>query len=811
MRRPCRRLTMTMHSRVVFAFFLGAGIAGPLPLVQAAAPATPELSADRLDAGSFDPSRVEKSRVYLGAAGLRTERQVGAASFVTIMNRKQGKCWFIDSGTKRYAETRSSPAGGGCDTGDPADQAGGILSSSVCTGYDQTKKLADETLNGRPVVKWGCRDTRSGDAVIEWYDADWQLVVKQKTRDGDVSELADVTLGKQSDDLFNPPVGMQKVEMSVLMRGMQETALAAEQAGSIAAQRGAPKAAGAARPSSVAQLGWDLTYRKVFADAKLSKHDVLVGALGQGDTAKMPVFSRWQNKPIDAAILIDSVAFWYFGYRLQTWLVKSSSGSIAYSYDEKGKNLDEKPLRDASFDLLIDRLESWPQSSSNQEIVAKYREKGTITGGYVGVVSLFRNGKVRQFLVTFEDLVVVDVAKGRLSDHPGPFAKLFEAALGSTTREELDRRLKAEAIAEKLFATAGDPAADAGVFDTLNQREANSVGRDGRSLLMVAAANGNVAALTKLAKQGADVNARAKIPSGPYTAIGVAARAGQKAAVAELLRLGALVTDDKAGYRPYSEALFEATYAGHREVAQLLIEHGADPKGRTHNDDTLLSYLFFGGHPPSVEIVDFVLSQGADINSADQFGETALHKAVKTTDLGFDVVALLVEKGANVNAATRKGETVLKVAEQRAADSQRIVALLQAKGAQLTPQAPAPASQPAATQPVAIQDVGSAALDKDIDAASKQQMVVAVFCATWAPPCKQYRKTIEQRPLPADARLVWVTAGENAEKVLAPYRIMGFPHTVVVWQGKLLADQMGALKPQEFDGLIETARQRLKE
>ena len=568
--------------------------------------------------------------------------------------------------------------------------------------------------------------------------------------------------------------------------------------------------------SPIDQLGWDLTYQRVFEDAKLPKHDVLVSTLTmQGDASPMDVFSYGRGEPIEESVLIDSIAFWYFGYRMQTWLVKSASGAYAYAYAKKGPKGEEEPLPKESFDLLIDRLQSWPQSTPNPDLIAKYQKSGTSTGGYAGVVSVFRGGKARQFLLTFDDLMVMDSANGSLTNEPGPFNKLMAAAFASKTPAELSRRLNDEAVAGSWFAAARDPASDSSMLAGLTKQEANRIGRDGRSLLMVAAESGNVAAVTTLIKQGAEVNARAKITSGPYTALGMAARAGQKKIVEELLRLGAAVSDEQTGYRAYSEPLFEAASAGHRDVAQVLIDHGADPKGRNHNDYTLLGYLFFGGHPPAIEMVEFVLSQGVDINSANTFGQTALMQAVELTDRSLDIVTLLVNRGANINAVGRNGDSVMKIAQRKTSDSQRILGLLQEKGAQLTPQEHTATTPPSVskltTKPVAIHDVGSDTLDRDIATASQQHMVVAVFCATWAEPCTKYRKTVEQRSLPADARLVWVAVSENAEAAVAPYRVTGFPHTAVVWQGKVLAEQMGNIKAPEFDSLVESARRRLKE
>lgn len=579
----------------------------------------------------------------------------------------------------------------------------------------------------------------------------------------------------------------------------------------------ATSAVAEAPAASLAQdLGWDLRYQQVFQAAQLKQHDSLVTAFGRADASEMPIFTEWSGQIPQEAILIDTLAFWYFGYRQQSLMVRTAAGATAYSYFEKGGRVEQKSVNPASFDLLLNHLKVWPQSTPNPTLVAKYRESRVETAGYVGVVSLFDEGKSRQFLLTFEDLMALDAEKGRLTGDAGPFGKLLAAAAASTTEEDLQKRLNADARADQLFSAAENPASDPAPLDNLSKREANQIGRDGRTPLMVAAASGNVAAVSKLIKQGADIEQRAKVHSGPYTALGMAAHAGQKEAVQELLRNGAAVTQDNAGYRPYSEALFEAAHAGHLDIVRILVDQGADLKGIDHNNYTVLNYLFFGGHLPSRDMVELLLSMGVEIDRPNRFGATPLMNAVKTMDRGYDIVALLIERGANVNAVTENGWSVLKEATTRGDASQKIITLLQDKGAALYPQEKAVlATSGASSEPaevMEIHDVGAEDLETAVQSVSPDELMIAIFCAEWAKPyCPQYRATVEAMSRVADARLVWVTSrnGEGDAAVLAPYRVIGFPHTVVVFRGKVVADRHGALKPDQFDTLVQSARQRL--
>jgi ankyrin repeat protein len=74
-----------------------------------------------------------------------------------------------------------------------------------------------------------------------------------------------------------------------------------------------------------------------------------------------------------------------------------------------------------------------------------------------------------------------------------------------------------------------------------------------------------------------------------------------------------------------------------------------------------------------VPIATLLLDQGADVNAADQFGNTSLHLAVRYPDL----VRLLLERGARVGARNAFGDTPL----HRAVGDKRVVELLLAAGA----------------------------------------------------------------------------------------------------------------------------------
>jgi ankyrin repeat protein len=108
-------------------------------------------------------------------------------------------------------------------------------------------------------------------------------------------------------------------------------------------------------------------------------------------------------------------------------------------------------------------------------------------------------------------------------------------------------------------------------------------------------------------------------------------------------------------------------------MMRLLIEHKADTHLTTREKTTPL--ILAAGLPEGLDYslyspdedkilaaVKMLVEMGADVNAANEIGETPLHGAAY---VGADkVIQYLVEKGANVNAENKYGQTPLSIAEQ---------------------------------------------------------------------------------------------------------------------------------------------------
>jgi hypothetical protein len=78
----------------------------------------------------------------------------------------------------------------------------------------ELKLVGEEELDGRKVEKWEMvatmpdqPDTHS----FQWFDSELDLAVRQEFPGGIVSELRNIRVGKQPDELFNVPAGYERM------------------------------------------------------------------------------------------------------------------------------------------------------------------------------------------------------------------------------------------------------------------------------------------------------------------------------------------------------------------------------------------------------------------------------------------------------------------------------------------------------------------------------------------------------------------------------------------------------------------------
>ncbi len=194
----------------------------------------------------------------------------------------------------------------------------------------------------------------------------------------------------------------------------------------------------------------------------------------------------------------------------------------------------------------------------------------------------------------------------------------------------------------------------------------NAANDNGVTPLWLACTNGNAAIVEKLLKGGANPNA--SLSRTGESVLMTCARTGNVDAVKSLLAGKAEVNakDNWSG----QTALMWAVAEKHPEVVRVLVGHGADARARSKvQTDTYgrtrggFTPLLFGARVGDLESVRILLAAGADVNEATpEAGNTLVVASASNRE---ELAIFLLEKGANPNSADEYGFTALHHAVQK--------------------------------------------------------------------------------------------------------------------------------------------------
>ena len=112
-------------------------------------------------------------------------------------------------------------------------------------------------------------------------------------------------------------------------------------------------------------------------------------------------------------------------------------------------------------------------------------------------------------------------------------------------------------------------------------------------------------------------------------------------------------------------ALHMAAAAFRRPMAELLVGHGADCRARNRRGAEPLHYAADANRSEpkaQADVIDYLLSIGAEPDAVDDSGVAPLHRAVRTRSLA--AVKALLDGGANPRKANKAGSTPLHLAVQ---------------------------------------------------------------------------------------------------------------------------------------------------
>ena len=188
----------------------------------------------------------------------------------------------------------------------------------------------------------------------------------------------------------------------------------------------------------------------------------------------------------------------------------------------------------------------------------------------------------------------------------------------------------------------------------------------------------NIEMVKLLIARGADINAGIVA-----TALHRATWMEHKDIIELLIQHGANVNaKDKWGYTPLSYAVYKDDYL---YLMNILIANGAEVDTKDPSGETYLHYAATAGR---TEAVKLLLEAGANINTKSDRGQTAVHAILDIRNSDYnryrqskDTVELLLSKGADVNLKDKDGRTPLHLAAESA--DGHIVELLLDKGAKV--------------------------------------------------------------------------------------------------------------------------------
>jgi ankyrin repeat protein len=170
---------------------------------------------------------------------------------------------------------------------------------------------------------------------------------------------------------------------------------------------------------------------------------------------------------------------------------------------------------------------------------------------------------------------------------------------------------------------------------------------DATDELFAASAYGDIDQMRHAIDAHADVNFASRFGE---TALCVAARKGNTAAVRLLLRNGA---NPAVTGSDHHTALEWALFSEHLSTVETLLDAGADPRAPVSGQRSMLSMAAWGFDDPA--LLDRFLRAGVDVNARDITRQTALFGAAQA---GHEHAAkFLLEHGADPNAADTHGKT----------------------------------------------------------------------------------------------------------------------------------------------------------
>ena len=165
-------------------------------------------------------------------------------------------------------------------------------------------------------------------------------------------------------------------------------------------------------------LGWDLTYFSVLTKTKLCPGDALCEQWAKPAPRIHEHVSEWQESPIISSIEVElpdghasMAALWFIRTKDHAYYWAFYPLDKDYSH---GKHV----ISTQDYDAVFETIECW--------LPAEPRKQTFGADGYIGFLSLYKDGKSRQMLLPYADFIEGGKAPGDGDFRPGPFRRALE-------------------------------------------------------------------------------------------------------------------------------------------------------------------------------------------------------------------------------------------------------------------------------------------------------------------------------------------------------------------------------------------------
>ena len=147
-------------------------------------------------------------------------------------------------------------------------------------------------------------------------------------------------------------------------------------------------------------LGWDLAYTSLLRNNGVCPGDIyceIAAIKPQPPVHKR--FAEWKGEPIVSSILIELPGH---ASMVASWLIRTKDEAYFWGFDPDDRTPGEMqrvPVQD--YDRVFETMTCWQQ---DQPLNRKFFDERGDGGGYSGFLSLFKEGRSRQMLLTERDL-----------------------------------------------------------------------------------------------------------------------------------------------------------------------------------------------------------------------------------------------------------------------------------------------------------------------------------------------------------------------------------------------------------------------